>query len=160
MRQPQAWACVVAVRSLLGPAVGGSRMQAAPASPDGDFAQEPVVVERLRTTYRFEADGTGSKSVAGRISIRNDSGLKAFGQIAGSYDAGFETLTIKGRVVKPDGVATEIPQGAVQDVSSPVLRMAPIYGDIREKHLVVPGLGVGDILEYEMQLVRLAAFRR
>jgi hypothetical protein len=38
--------------------------------------------------------------------------------------------------------------------------MAPIYGDIREKHLVVPGLGVGDILEYEMQLVRLAAFRR
>jgi hypothetical protein len=107
-----------------------------------------------------KADGTGSKSVGGRVSIRNDTGLKAFGQIAGSYDAGFETLTIKGRVVKPDGVATEIPQSAVQDVSSPVLRMAPIYGDIREKHLVVPGLGVGDILEYEMQLVRLAAFRR
>jgi hypothetical protein len=116
MKQPQSRLCVVAVMSLLGPAVGGSRMQAAPASPDGDFAQEPVVVERLRTTCRFEADGTGAKTAAGRVSIRNDSGLKAFGQIAGSYDAGFETLTIKGRVVKPDGVAIESSQSAVQDV--------------------------------------------
>jgi hypothetical protein len=45
--------------SLLGPAVGGSRMQAAPAPPDGDFAQEPVVVERLRTTCRFEGGRNG-----------------------------------------------------------------------------------------------------
>jgi tetratricopeptide (TPR) repeat protein len=157
VKQRQAWLGVVAVMSVLGPGVGDSRSQAAPPSPDADFAQEPVVVERLRTTCRFEADGTGSNSVAGRVSIRNESGLKAFGQIAGNYDAGFETLTIKGRVVKPDGAATEIPQSAVQDVSSPVLRLAPIYSDIREKHLVVPGLGVGDILEYEMQVVRFAA---
>jgi Tfp pilus assembly protein PilF len=126
-------------------------------SPDADFAQESLVVERLRTTCRFEADGTGSKSIAARVSIRNDSGVKASGQIPASYDAGFETVTIKGRVIKPDGVATEIPPSAVQEVSSPVVRLAPIYSDIREKHLVVPGLGVGDILEYEIQVVRTAA---
>ncbi len=161
MRQRLGWLCVVAVMCLLGPAVEASavenaRTQAAPPSPDNDFSQEPVVVERLRTICRFEADGTGSRTTANRVSIRNDSGLKAFGQIAGSYDAGFETLTIKGRVIKPDGAATEIPLSAVQDVSSPVLRLAPIYSDIREKHLVVPGLGVGDILEYEMQVIRTA----
>ena len=157
MKQRQAWLCVVAVLSVLGAAVGASWIQAAAPSPDADFSQEPVVVERLRTTCRFETDGTGSNTIAGRVLIRNESGLKAFGQIAGNYDADFETLTIKGRVIKPDGVATEIPASAVQDVSSPVLRMAPIYSDIREKHMVVPGLGVGDILEYEMQAVRFAA---
>src|SRR5262249_4312086 len=134
-----------------------SSLGAAPPAPDADFAQEPAVVERLRTTYRFEADGTGSNTTAARVLIRNESGLNVFGQIIGHYDAGFETLTIKGRVIKPDGGAVEIPGSAVQDVSSPVERLAPIYSDLREKHLVVPGLGVGDILEYEMQVVRTKA---
>jgi len=169
MKQRQAWLCVVAVVSLLGPGAGTSRTHAAPpatppppplpspAPPDADFAQEPEVVERLRTMQRFEADGTGSRTIAARVSIRNESGLKASGQIPCGYDAGFETATIQGRVIKPDGTATEIPQSAVQDVSSPVQRLAPIYSDIREKHMVVPGLAVGDILEYEMQVVRTAA---
>jgi hypothetical protein len=39
---------------------------------------------------------------------------------------------------------------AVVDVSSPVVQEAPMYSDARQKHVSVPGLSVGDIIEYDV----------
>jgi tetratricopeptide (TPR) repeat protein/transglutaminase-like putative cysteine protease len=38
----------------------------------------------------------------------------------------------------------------VQDLSAPVAREAPMYTDARQKHVTVPGLAVGDAIEYDV----------
>src|SRR5712691_1209619 len=107
-----------------------------PGKPDS--SREPVIVEWIRAAYRFESDGTGSNSTRTRVLIQTEGALQSFGQIVVDYDADFERLTVKGRVIKPDGSVSEIPESAVQDLTSPVSRAAPVYSDIRQKHLVVP----------------------
>jgi hypothetical protein len=42
---------------------------------------------------------------------------------------------------------------AVQDLSAPIEREAPVYTDYRQKHITVPGLRPGDVLEYDMVTV-------
>ena len=42
---------------------------------------------------------------------------------------------------------------AVQDLSAPVEREAPVYTDYRQKHITVPGLRPGEVLEYDMVTV-------
>ncbi len=38
---------------------------------------------------------------------------------------------------------------SIQDTASEITRQAPFYSDLREKHVPVKGLGLGDILEYK-----------
>ena len=42
---------------------------------------------------------------------------------------------------------------AVQDLSAPIEREAPVYTDYRQKHITVPGLRPGEVLEYDMVTV-------
>src|SRR5712692_9099614 len=75
-----------------------------PGKPGGaDFSQEPFVIEKLNGSLRFEADGTGSKTVQTRVLIQTEGALQQFGQLVFNYDSDFEHLAIKARVVKPDG---------------------------------------------------------
>ncbi len=126
-----------------------------PAAPD--FLQEPFVIESLNTSLRFEADGTGTKTVRARTLVQTEGALQQLGQVVLDYNSEFERLTFKGRVIKPDGTKVEIPGSAIQDMSSPVSRIAPMYSDIRQKHVIVPGLRPGDVLEYELQFEQYAA---
>jgi tetratricopeptide (TPR) repeat protein len=131
--------------------------QTAPAKPStADFSREPIIIETQKTSVHFEADGTGSKTVQTRILVQTEAGVRQFGQVVLSYNSDFERLAIKGRVVKPDGTRVEIPASAVQDMSSPISQFAPMYSDIRQKHIVVPSLRPGDILEYELQFDQFA----
>ena len=157
MTRGQNWVGIV-----LGCVVASSAFAEPPAKPPvktegADFSQEPIVIDTLSTVLRFEADGTGSKTVQTRVLVQTEGALQEFGQLVFDYDSDFERLTIKGRLVKPDGSIAEIPDSAVQDMSSAVSRVAPIYSDIREKHLIVPGLRPGDTLEYELRYDQFAA---
>ena len=126
-----------------------------PAAPD--FSREPFVIEVLKSSLRFESDGTGTKTVQTRILVQTEGALQQLGQLILDYNSDFERLTFKGRVIKPDGTKAEIPASAIQDMSAPVSRIAPMYSDIRQKHVIVPGLRPGDILEYELQFEQFAA---
>src|SRR5581483_1856025 len=57
------------------------------------------------------------------------------------------------RVVKEDGTIVKAGDDAVQDLSAPIQREAPVYTDYRQKHITVPGLRPGEILEYDMVTV-------
>ena len=116
-----------------------------------DFSQEPFIIESINSTFRFEADGTGSKRSETRIKLQSESAVQKLGQLAFSYNSDFEKLTVTGRVIKADGTKVEIPESAVQDMSSSVSRVAPMYSDVRQKHVIVPSLRPGDTLEYEVQ---------
>ena len=119
--------------------------------PKHDYSQEAFVVEQLRSTYRFENDGTGRKETVARIRVQSEAGVQQWGQIQFGYNSANEHVEIAYvRVIKADGTVVKAGDDAVQDLSAPVEREAPVYTDYRQKHITVPGLRPGETLEYDM----------
>ncbi|HEY2962405.1 MAG TPA: DUF3857 domain-containing protein [Pyrinomonadaceae bacterium] len=114
-----------------------------------DYSQEAVVVEQVRTAYRFERDGTGQRELSLRVKVQSDAGVERFGQLILGYSSANEKLDMDFvRVRKPDGTVVNAAVTDIQDLTAPVAREAPIYTDLRQKHITVPGLRPGDVLEY------------
>lgn len=124
---------------------------AAASKEKEDYSQEALVVEQLKTSYRFEKDGTGQREVRMRVRIQSHSGLEHFGQLIFPYSATNEKLQIdQVRVLKADGTTVTASTDNIQDISAPISREAPVYTDVRQKHVTVPGLRPGDTLEYRV----------
>ncbi len=120
-------------------------------TPQDDFSKEAYVLEMLHTRVRFEADGTGSRELTGRIRVQSEAAIHDLGLLRFSYASTFESLNVDYvRVRKPDGTVVVTPASDVQEVDSEVSRQAPMYTDEREKHIAVKALGSGDVLEYHM----------
>ncbi len=130
---------------------------AAASKPDDakhDYSQEAFVVEQYRSRYRFEADGTGRKETVARIRVQSEAGVQQWGQIQVGYNSANERVEIAYvRVIQADGSVVKAGDDAVQDLSAPVERDAPVYTDYRVKHITVPGLRPGETLEYDMVTV-------
>lgn len=133
-------------------AVTGSPAPADAADPVADsFPDQPYVVERARTTYRFREDGTGRRVFRARIRLQSEAGVQALGQLAFPYSAAFEELTVDHvRIVKPDGREVEAGEEHLHDRSSVVGARAPVYSDARLVHVSVPALRPGDVLEVKV----------
>jgi tetratricopeptide (TPR) repeat protein len=117
----------------------------------GDFSQEPAIYDYVHVSMRYENDGSGSSEVHGRIRIQTPAGLTAGGQLVFEYNAADEQEEIRSvQVLKPDGSVVTAGPEAVQDLSAPVTREAPIYTDARQKHVTVPGVSVGDVVEFDV----------
>lgn len=115
-----------------------------------DHSQEAFVVEKMRTSYRFENDGTGKREVYARIKVQSEAGVEQWGQLVVGYSSANEHVEIPFvRVLKADGSTVTAPADAVQDLSILPEREAPVYTDYRQKHITVPGLRPGEELEYE-----------
>ena len=119
-----------------------------------DYSQESFVIEQMHSHYRFEADGTGRKETTARIRVQSEAGVQQWGQLQEGYNSANERVEIPYvRVLQQDGTVVKAGDDAVQDLSAPVEREAPVYTDYRQKHITVPGLRPGDVLEYEMVTV-------
>jgi tetratricopeptide (TPR) repeat protein len=115
-----------------------------------DHSQESFVIEKLRTTYRFENDGTGRREIYARIKVQSEAGVEQWGQLVVGYSSANEHVEIPFvRVLKADGSTVTAPQDSVQDLSIPLEKEAPVYTDYRQKHITVPGLRPGEELEYD-----------
>lgn len=126
---------------------------ASPAPKPGDYAKEALVVEKLYSRVREEADGTGTKQITARLRIQSDAGVKAMAVLAFSYTESNQHIDVAYvRVIKPDGSVVTTPPYNIQDMPADVSREAPMYSDIHQKHVAVRGLGVGDTLEYQVTL--------
>jgi tetratricopeptide (TPR) repeat protein len=113
--------------------------------------QEPVIYEKVRGVIRYEDDGTGTKESTARIRVQTYTGIQKVGQLVFPYKAANERVEVKSlRVIKPDGTVITAGANAVVDVSSPVVQQAPMYSDARQIHVSVPGLTVGDLIEYDV----------
>jgi hypothetical protein len=125
----------------------------AKAAPAGDFSKEALVVERVSTRVREEADGTGFHESSTRVRIQSEAGVKQMAVLMFTYTASNQQAEIGYvRVIKPDGTMVVTPDYNVQDLPADVSREAPMYSDIHQKHVAVKGLGVGDTLEYKVTL--------
>ncbi|HVO80363.1 MAG TPA: DUF3857 domain-containing protein [Terriglobales bacterium] len=124
------------------------------SAPARDYSQEGFVVEQLHTSYRFENDGTGKKEILARVKVQSEAGVEQWGQLVFGYNSANERIEIPYvRVLKADGSTLTAPPDAVQDLSAPIEREAPVYTDYRQKHITVPGLRPGEVLEYDIVTV-------
>jgi tetratricopeptide (TPR) repeat protein len=139
------------------PAVDPVKSGTNPSSPDQprhDYSQEAFVVEQYRTRYRFESDGTGRRETIARVRVQSEAGVQQWGQIQVGYNSANERVDIAYvRVVKQDGSVVKAGDDSVQDLTAPVEHEAPVYTDYRQKHITVPGLRPGEVLEYDMVTV-------
>lgn len=123
----------------------------AASAPAGDYSQEAFVIEQMRTSYRFENDGTGRRETSARIKVQSDAGVQQWGQLVFGFNAATERMDIQFvRVHKTDGTIVTAPPDAVQELTSPIEREAPIYTDFRQKHITVPSLRPGETLEFSL----------
>jgi tetratricopeptide (TPR) repeat protein/transglutaminase-like putative cysteine protease len=113
-----------------------------------DYSTEAFIVEEIRSVYRFENDGTGRRENYLRVKTQSEAGVQAWGQLVFGYNAASERLDVQFvRVHKLDGAVVTAPADAIQDLSSPVERVAPVYTDFRQKHITVPSFRPGETLE-------------
>src|ERR1700733_2369797 len=118
------------------------------------YSQEAFVVEQYRSIYRFENDGTGRKETIARIRVQSEAGVQQWGQSEVGYNSANERVEIPYvRVIKADGSIVKAGDDAVQDLSAPLEQQAPVYTDYRVKHITVPGLRPGEVLEYRLVTV-------
>ena len=115
-----------------------------------DHSQEAYIVEKFRTSYRFENDGTGKREFYARIKIQSDAGVQQWGQLVMGYNSANERVEIPYvRVLNPDGSTVTANPDAIQDLSIPLEKEAPVYTDYRQKHITVAGIRPGVTLEYD-----------
>lgn len=119
-----------------------------------DYSEEAFVIEQVRTLFRFEKDGTGRKETIARVRVQSEAGVEQWGQVLVGYNSANERVEIPYvRVRKQDGTVVTAPPDSVQDLTAPVEREAPVYTDYRQKHITVPGLRPGEVLEYDVATV-------
>jgi tetratricopeptide (TPR) repeat protein len=135
-------ACILAVAIVH--AQGPSKAEVKP-----DYSKEAFVFENSFTHIVFENDGTGTRESSARIRIQSDAGVQRYGLLTFAYQNSVESLDIDYvRVVKPDASVVVTSPENTQDMAAEVTRGAPFYSDLREKHVAVKGLSVGDTLEF------------
>ncbi|HVH85102.1 MAG TPA: DUF3857 domain-containing protein [Terriglobales bacterium] len=130
----------------------------AAAEKAADYSQQAFVIEKYLTKIRFENDGTSEREQITRIRVQTQAGVQAFGQLHFPYNAANDKIEIVSvKVTKPNGATATAGPDSVQDLTAPVAREAPIYSDLHQKDVVVPGLAAGDILEYDFRVKEFEA---
>lgn len=124
-----------------------------PAPAQKDYSQQPVVINQFINRYHWEPDGTGFRRSTLSAKVQTALGLKELGQISVGYSSANEKVEIAYvRVKKPDGKMVVATPDSVQDLTAPVAREAPMYSDFRVKQIIVPGLEIGDTVEYDYRV--------
>jgi tetratricopeptide (TPR) repeat protein/transglutaminase-like putative cysteine protease len=116
-----------------------------------DYSKEASVIEEDSIQVEFQNDGGSTRKSSGRVRIQSEAGVKKFGVLEFPFQASSETVDLDYvRVHKPDGSTVSTPSDNAQDLDADITRQAPFYSDLRQKHVAVRGLGVGDVLEYHV----------
>jgi tetratricopeptide (TPR) repeat protein len=117
-----------------------------------DFSKEGAVIEQWKTSVEFQSDGTSTREFHSRVRIQSDAGVREFGVLRFPYQASVERVEVQNvKVTSPNGSVVTTPLDSIQDVTSEIYRDAPLYSDLREKHVAVKGLEPGDTLEYSVR---------
>ncbi len=151
--------CLAAGMALFSVAPRTSRAQTpatqkSPAANPAAKATVPFVIERYSTKVRFETDGTGERIQEVRVKVTDDAGIKELHTLTFSYNFARETFALAYlRIEKPDGSVTESNADAIakmiDDQPSPAVKDAANFKEIREVHVTVPPIAIGDTLSYE-----------
>jgi tetratricopeptide (TPR) repeat protein len=109
-----------------------------------DRSQEAVTIGEITKSVRFENDGTTQETVHERVKIQNEAGLKQYGIITFGFTATSDFKIDMVEVHKKNGTIVKAGPENIQESSPEISRTAPVYSDLRQKEVTVPGLAVGD----------------
>jgi tetratricopeptide (TPR) repeat protein len=116
-----------------------------------DYSNESVVIEKFVTTVRFENDGTGEREQQLRARVQNQTGVQQLGELIFPYNEANEKVELRHlRVEKKDGTIATATEKDEKDLTTPVARDAPVYTDLKEKHITVPALAPGVVVDYDV----------
>ena|SRR5438445_4304647 len=109
-----------------------------PARPD--YSKEAFVLEQSSDKFKLQNDGTSSRELIMQARVQSDAGVQQLGVLKFSYLSSSESFAVDYvRVRKPDGSLVVSPPDNFQDMPADVIRAAPFYSDIQEKHVAVKG---------------------
>ena len=84
--------------------------------------------------------------------MQSQSGVKRYSVLGWNYLSSGQNIEVEYvRVRKPDGTVVNTPDYNIQDMTAAVSRSAPMYSDVHEKHAIVKGLSVDDVLEWSVR---------
>jgi len=133
------------------PAPGSPPSAPAQKSATPDFSKEPIVIEKFLTTIRFENDGTGERDQQLRARVQNQIGVQQLSELVFSYNEASEQVEMRHlRVEKTDGTVATATDKDVKDVTAQIANDAPAFTDLKEKHITVPGLAPGVVVDYDV----------
>jgi tetratricopeptide (TPR) repeat protein/transglutaminase-like putative cysteine protease len=116
-----------------------------------DLQAVPFVMEELARHQRFENSGLGTESMRVRVHVLTEQGRMEFGQVYFPFREGFQEVSVKYlRAIKPSGEIVEASTEGLFEVTAVTGSYGPVFSDLKYKVLPVPGLQVGDRIEYEV----------
>jgi hypothetical protein len=114
-----------------------------------DSSDQPAIIEELNTSARFENNGNSVQMVRQRVKVQNEAGIRLYGIITFNFIAGQEFSIDTVEVHKKDGSTVKAGPANIQEVTPEISRAAPMYSDVRQKQVTVPGLSVGDEVVFQ-----------
>ncbi|HSM85595.1 MAG TPA: DUF3857 domain-containing protein, partial [Candidatus Limnocylindrales bacterium] len=150
------WLTCVAIATLpFLPALSHAQSKS-PKSGSSDPSQQAAIIEDVRTTVRFEDDGASQETMRQQVKIQSEAGLKEYGIITFGFIAGSQFSIDTVEVHKKDGTIVKAGPANTQEVTPEISRVAPMYSDIRQKQVTVPGLAIGDEVIFQYTTRRAA----
>ena len=118
-----------------------------PDKPSASSGGVPYVLEEKAVRVTIRPDGQSTRLVTLRVRINDDLGVRQWGQLPLPYMPASETLRIvRAEVIKPNGSVVTVGPEAVQDFAVQEPGSAPVFVDLRQKHVTVPSLRPDDTL--------------
>lgn len=113
----------------------------------GDPGQQPFIFQEITTRFRFERDGRGFKESYILVKLQTDLGIRQWGQMAFLYTPASQELTVPLlEVRKADGSVIRPGNSAITDAAVQPEAAINMFQDLRQTHITVPSLSVGDSL--------------
>jgi tetratricopeptide (TPR) repeat protein len=113
-----------------------------------DSSKEPFVIESYDTNVRLENDGRGEQNLTVRALVQTAAGAQQLHELVFRYASPNQQIQIYFvRVRKSDRTVVN---GSVDDVKDTPAIAEAAYSSLKDEHIGVPPLAVGDTLEYEI----------
>jgi tetratricopeptide (TPR) repeat protein len=126
----------------------GAAVNSAAQKETPDSSSEPFVIESYDTDVRFESDGRAEQKLTVEARVQSDAGAQQLHELAFRYVSPNQKIQIYFvRVRKADHSVVDGSLGDVKDVQ-PVPESG--FSNLKEEHIAVPPLSVGDTLEYKI----------
>src|SRR6267154_1309557 len=122
-----------------------------PTKEPPDYSKEAFVLEQSFDKFKFENDGTSTREIRAAIRIQSDAGVQHFSVLKFAYQKSSESFAVDYiRITKSNRMRVPTQPDDFQDMPADLTRAAPFYSDTHELHVAVKGMGIGDLLEYQV----------
>jgi tetratricopeptide (TPR) repeat protein len=131
-----------------------SQTSATPKQSAESSAKNPgdaLTIELYSLKVRLENNGSSTRQLDVRVKADTAEGVTELKTLVFDYDSANEKVALDFlRMTKASGSTVEAKPDALADGPAPAAKDAPAFSELREAHVIVPPMGPGDTLTYEV----------